>query len=82
MQRSSDDVQAGWVILQSFPEHVDVLAFMNAVETLYGMSYRCYISCCVILQSAESVRFKQPMMFDAFCCLSFVLVASAVVCVQ
>ena len=27
-------VQAGWLILKSFPEHVDVLAFMNAVEVL------------------------------------------------
>lgn len=29
-------VQAGWLILKSFPEHVDVLAFMNAIESLYG----------------------------------------------
>ncbi|KAL3154734.1 hypothetical protein ABBQ38_011282 [Trebouxia sp. C0009 RCD-2024] len=29
-------VQAGWLILQSFPEHVDVLAFMNAIDDLYG----------------------------------------------
>lgn len=27
-------VQAGWLILKSFPEHVDVLAFMNAVDVL------------------------------------------------
>ena len=29
-------IQAGWLILKSFPEHVDVLAFMNAIESLYG----------------------------------------------
>lgn len=29
-------VQAGWLILKSFPEHVDVLAFMNAIENIYG----------------------------------------------
>ncbi len=32
----SRGIQAGWLILKSFPEHVDVLAFMNAIESLYG----------------------------------------------
>lgn len=31
-------LQAGWLILESFPEHVDVLAFMNAIDNLYGES--------------------------------------------
>ena len=29
-------LQAGWLILESFPEHVDVLAFMNAIADLFG----------------------------------------------
>lgn len=33
--------QAGWLILESFPEHVDVLAFMNAIDNLYGESSIC-----------------------------------------
>ena len=31
--------QAGWLILKSFPEHVDVLAFMNAIENIYGKPF-------------------------------------------
>lgn len=29
-------LQAGWLILKSFPEHVDVLALMNAIADVYG----------------------------------------------
>lgn len=34
-------LQAGWLILESFPEHVDVLAFMNAIDNLFGKFLCC-----------------------------------------
>ena len=29
-------LQSAWLILKSFPEHVDALAFMNAVQECYS----------------------------------------------